>query len=146
MKDIIKFNSAHNAADERLLRKLHNKHRLGWHEKLIMTEVGLRGRIARYAAWIMHDKKFKLSKRGFVELSTRTAAKELRMDRRTVQRANHWLVARSWLVPILRHGHETQRYRLGNGPVAEAMTAPAETTEVATLVPPPLATLVPPQS
>ena len=89
------------------LRKPRNKIRLGWHERLIMTGVKLPGRIARYAAWIMHDKKFKLSEYGYVELSTRAAAEELRMDRRTVQRANHWLVARSWLVADPRHGHET---------------------------------------
>ena len=103
------------------LRKLRDKFRFVWFEKLIRTEVELSGSVARYAAWIMLDKDFKFSDRGFAETSLRTAVKELRMDRRTAQRANNWLVSRRWLVPIPRHGHETQRYRLGDGPVAEAI-------------------------
>jgi hypothetical protein len=97
------------------LRKLRDKMRFDWHEKLIMTELEISGSVSRYASWIMHDKQFKLSEYGYVELSTRAAARKLRMDRRTVQAANDWLVSRRWLMPIPRHGQETQRYRLGDG-------------------------------
>jgi hypothetical protein len=106
----------HAAADRKSLRKLRDKMRFNWFEELIMTEIGIQANVVRYAAWIMIDRKFKLSHLGLVELSTRKAAKQLHVHQRTVQRANDWLVRRNWLVPIPRQGCETQRYRLSEGP------------------------------
>ena len=63
----------------------------------------------------MHDTDFKVSDYGYVELSARSAALALRLNRRTAQRAFDWLEARTWLRPMLRFGQETQRYLLGDG-------------------------------
>jgi hypothetical protein len=86
------------------LRKLRNKQRLEWHQKLILVEQDTPASVLRYTGWLMHDTHFKISDLGYIELSTRKAARELRMSRYTVQRANEWLVARGWPVLIPRHG------------------------------------------
>lgn len=86
-----------DVATKNSLRKLRDKMRFDWHEKLTLTEVELPGTVARYANWIMHDREFKISDLGYVELSMRNPAKELRISKRAAQRANHcWCHMNGW--------------------------------------------------
>jgi hypothetical protein len=113
------------------LKRLRNRLRFDWHERLMKREAKIPAAVARYAALVFHDKEFKITNFGYAELPTRKAAKQLKMDRRTVQRIRNWLLRREWFVLIPRQGQEITRYRL-NIPAPELVAWPEtpDTTKV----------------
>lgn len=104
--------------DEEAVKQV-NSLRFSWHEHLLRDrEMHKRPIALVFAGHVMHRFEPKL---GYAEISLRSAARELGLDRTSVVRSRDFLIQRGWIQrfektrPTIRDGLAT-RYALAGGP------------------------------
>jgi hypothetical protein len=115
----------HDVIDGAVVRKSdrnqRNRERFMWHEHVIRDRK-LSAAAFCFAALVMHDRN--LTRKGWVSISIKSAAKRLSLSERATLRARDLLVSRGWLRRLDGPPRTTARYATNGGPAVVGDSTP----------------------